>query len=190
MAFFTFEKDASSKHRPARRNAHGLRFFCRDESGSTAVSFAFIAPVFLACIGLFLMLGYLFIVATTLEDGVREAGRRIRIGEASAVGLSRAQFRTFVCSHVAMEQSRCVSSLVVDVDSAASIAALPDNMPMTDGQLDDNASSYNPGSTSDFVIVKAFLPYYSLNGLFSLLGAENMDRFTLNSTTVFRNEPF
>ncbi len=68
-------------------------------------------------------IGTQFLTLHSLENGVPEASRKIRTGEAQTAGLDRAAFRQLVCSSAGSFIS-CDTHLVVHVKSASSFAGL------------------------------------------------------------------
>ncbi|WP_180966944.1 TadE/TadG family type IV pilus assembly protein [Cohaesibacter celericrescens] len=155
-----------------------------------AVEFALIGPVFVGCLGFVGMAGYMFLASATLEQGVREAGRHIRVGKVATAGTTRDQFKDKICSYVSLSDEYCVANLVIDVDSAPTIEDLQTAPPYKDGKLDGSTSTYDPGDSSDYVMVKAYLSLGTLSDLFGLMGATNTNTYTVSSATVFRSEPF
>ena len=150
-----------------------------------------VAAPFCACITFALLMGYMFIAATTLEEGVREAGRQIRVGNVDASSMSKSDFEKLICDYVSIPKDTCQAKIVVDLDSAANVESLPEDTPHADdGSLDESKSNYNPGGSSEYVLLKAYLPMDSLTSLFTLLGDDADRGITISSATVFRNEPF
>ena len=164
--------------------------FHKDDNGSTAIEFGVIATPFFGSIGMAIALGFVFLNSVALEDAVREAGRQIRVGKMTAGNTTKDNFRNYVCQFVAMPETECRAKLVIDVDSAPSVPALPNDDPITSGALDKSKEDFDPGNATDYVIVKTYLPVADLTDFFTFLGSSGNHTYVLASTTVFRNEPF
>ena len=176
--------------RAVRRSRFVRQFLRRDETGVVAIEFAFIAPIFLAFIFFLFQSGYIFFAAATLDDGVHEASRLIKTGQVDSSGMTQIQFRDFVCSFVSVPETECKSKLVLDVDSYTNFASIDFTAPAVNGTLDNNASNYNPGGSSEIVLVKAFLPLNEFEWVHKLLNGSSSGAFVIASTAAFRNEPF
>ena len=168
------------------------RFFCKEEDGATAVEFAMIGAPFIACIGMALFMGSLFVTNISLDNSVDEVGRLVRVGKINANTVSQADFRRLICQRLAFDQQNCNANLVIDIDSQPDFDRLDTSPPLNNGALDPNRSRYDPGNGSDYVILSVFLPVTEFSGLFNLLGSDSStsQEFMLSATTVFRNEPF
>ena len=158
--------------------------FRQDEDGAAAIEFALVASPFIGMIFAILSIAHYFWIGATLQDAVQEAGRQIRVGKVEAAGLSKNDFKAFICTYLAIPKSNCLDGIVVDVESASSIAGLSNSDPDPDNE------KYDPGEGADYVLVRAKLPITSFNSLFKLFGTKTSPSFTLTSVTAFRNEPF
>lgn len=167
------------------------RFMRHDESAATAVEFALIIPVFIGCLMFALLLGSAYLSAMTLDAGVMEAGRKIRVGEVDSKGMTRNQFKAMVCEEVITIDNSCEENLILDVRSAATIPALPDGEDIyTNGVLDPSRAQYDPGQSEDYVIVQTFLPITALKRVMELLGDVPDEEITVSGTVIFKSEPF
>jgi Flp pilus assembly protein TadG len=132
----------------------------------------------------------IFFATFTLENGVTEAAREIRTGQAQADGVDEAAFRDSVCERIDMLLD-CGDSLKIDVRTFANFQDV--NAPAA---LDENGEFINnfifdPGAEGDVVLVRAF---YSWPVLTPIIGGgmSNMDgeNRLLSAAAAFRNEPF
>src|SRR5438132_14309500 len=89
----------------------------RGNSGSAAVEFALIAPVFFLLLFAIFETGMLFFADMTLENGVAVTARLIRTGQAQSAGMTQAQFRTALCRQISFPLSCSSSQLYIDVRS-------------------------------------------------------------------------
>ena len=177
---------------PRGRFAAALhRFFSKDERGVVAIEFAMIAPPFLASIAFTLILGSIFLTATSLEDGVREAARQIRVGAVDAENMNKSDVIDLICDTVIDIPGNCRAALILDVDSADTMSLLPIEIPSRlQGELEPTKTLFNPGKGKDYVLVRAYLPYGFLGGIFKLLDGSDSGHYVMSSTTIFRSEPF
>lgn len=72
--------------------------FRRDESGTTAIEFGFIAIPFLMFVFGTINIGYFYFNQHLLDRGTEDAARRIRTGEAQKAGVNVGEFRNLVCN--------------------------------------------------------------------------------------------
>lgn len=178
---------AQARHSaPRRRTFTGLlrQFFCKDQEGSTAVEFAFLAIPFLATIIFVLQSGYIVVVGHSLEVGVRDASRLIKTGQVQLGGISRNDFRDLICDNVAISQADCKTSLVIDVrsfDAFEDITRSPNNLV---------ATSFQPGDGEQIVLVSASLPTDAFTPIHRILGGAGDYTINLSAASAFRNEPF
>src|SRR5262245_61645621 len=94
----------------------------RDERGTTAVEFAFIAaPFFVMLLGI-ITVGMHYFTIHSLELGVSSAARKIRTGQAQKAGMTFADFKQLVCDE-AGGHIKC-NKLIVHVKSGAQFADL------------------------------------------------------------------
>ena len=166
-------------------------FWHKDQQGATAVEFALIAAPLFACIFFMLQAGFVMLASETMRHGVREAGRRIRVGLVQAENMSESDFREFICGYVTIPNNQCMNDLMIDVRSAPTIKDLSNDQPTdANGNLDESKTQYDAGKSAEYVIVTAYLPMDSFAGIIELVGGTTSGRTILSSTTVFRNEPF
>ena len=75
--------------------ARRLRRFGRNRSGSAAVEFAMIAPIFFALIFAIMETGMVFLAGQVLETGVQDAARSVYTCSAAATAVD---FKTSICA--------------------------------------------------------------------------------------------
>jgi Flp pilus assembly protein TadG len=167
------------------------RMRARSRSGSAAVEFAFVAPVFFLFLFGILEGGIMFFGKSVLQNSVQNAARLIRTGQAQGV-LDQAAFRQRVCNGIS-ELLNC-DNLQVDV------RVLPAGFPTgglgsptdANGNLNAGLNSYNIGDACDVVVVRGFYRYTVMTPLIAPLIAGNTgNNFrVLSAAAAFRNEPF
>lgn len=167
-----------------------LSRFGKAKSGATVVEFALVAMPFFLLLYAILDISLIFFASTTLENGIVGAARKIRTGEAQAMGMTEQQFRDLVCNEISMMLG-CDARLGLDVrkyngfNNAAFPAALDDNGNMT-GNL-----SFDPGAPGDVIVVRAFYTWPMLTPtvgtqFVNMAGGHRL----LEASISFRNEPF
>jgi Flp pilus assembly protein TadG len=163
----------------------------RSNSGSAAVEFALIAPVFLMLTFAIIETGMCFFANMVLEDGVENAARLIRTGQAQNAGTSQSAFRTDICNYISILLS-CGANLQIDVESYSSFgsASFP-SAQNADGSLNTSLSNYSTGAACSIVLVRAFYTWPLYTPLFAQYFA-NMpgNNRLLTSSMAFRNEPY
>jgi Flp pilus assembly protein TadG len=106
--------------------AHMLDRLRRDEGGSTAIEYAFIAPAYIALLLGVLHIALIYLAQEGLETAVESSARLIMTGQAqttvitngtnpSYTGMTASDFRTAVCSGIA---GKDVSGTAVNFPSA------------------------------------------------------------------------
>lgn len=183
--------DSPEAKLPAR--SRGLRRWCVDERGATAVEFAMVITPFMFLLFGIIAIGLYFFTVFTLENAVEQASRQIRTGQAQQAGVTAAQFKTALCSYLPGNMA-CDGSLQVNVQNypnSASItaASLPKCL-NTAGSL-SGATTYTPGGAN--VIVLVWVCYeWTLAGKIPLLRLGDMANGSalIQATTTFRTEPY
>ncbi len=117
------------------RTGRVLSRFRADRRGTTAIEFgAVFSPFLLLMLGI-MTVGLQYFTSTSLENGVAQASRKIRTGQAQKEGKTLADFRQMVCDD-AGSYIKCDNNLVVHVKSGAVFADLDPPTPcLTNGSL-------------------------------------------------------
>lgn len=163
----------------------------RGRSGSAAIEFAFVAPVFF----LFLMgtmeTGLIYLGNFVLQNATADAARQIRTGQVAAASMTQAQFRTLICNEIAPLLS-CDSNLQIDVQTYSSFGAATITNPITSsGTLDPSLNHWAPGSVCSIVLVRAFYTWQVATPLLTpFLVNVNSSQFLMTAAVAFRNEPY
>jgi Flp pilus assembly protein TadG len=164
----------------------------RSKSGSAAIEFAFVAPVFFLFFFGIIEGGIMFFGRAALTNAVQDAARLIRTGQAQSGGMNQADFKTQVCNGISALLN--CSNLTVDVQSYTSGFAAGGLSSPTDssGNLKPNQNNYNTGGPCDVVVVRAFYKYTIQTPVVSGLLANKIgNNFNyLTAGAAFRNEPY
>ena len=175
-----------------------LRNLLTDESGLAAVEWAFVGPMFLLLLLAIIDLGLTFTTQATLDGAARDAARLIRTGQVSEAGNTVSTFQNQLCSEMTMfmTTASCQTNVTIDVVTVSGTTDFS-TLPAFTNCYDSTATpppvcTFHPGGASDLVGVqvtyeRAFLvPWVG-----TLLGnSANPQHMRLQSTIVFRNEPF
>src|ERR1700754_3475656 len=102
-----------------------LRRFRRNRTGSAAVEFALVAPVFFALLFAIIETGIIFFAGQVLETITQDSARMILTGQAQTAAYTQAQFQTFVCSQIPALFT--CSNLSIDVESYSSFSTVTIN---------------------------------------------------------------
>lgn len=179
----------TQKHgqKPIRRWA--LKRFARDESGTTAIEFAMIAAPFLGLIFAIVETALVFFAGQVLDNGVAQASRLIRTGQAQGAGMTLTNFRSQLCSSVNMLFD--CNKLVIDVSTLNNFGAPPGPPVGPGGNLNQGAGGFAPGAASDIVLVRVYYEWPTFVRTFGLDMANRPNgKHLLTGITTFRNEPF
>jgi Flp pilus assembly protein TadG len=173
--------------RPSLRDT--LRRFRRNRTGSAAVEFALVAPVFFALLFAIIETGIIFLAGQVLETITQESARTIMTGQAQTAAYTQAQFQTFVCSQIPALFT--CSNISIDVESYSSFSSVT-----IASQIDSNKNfisnmQYNPGGPGDIVVVRLFYPWPQIvTGLGYNITNLSGNKRLLVATAAFRNEPY
>lgn len=175
------------------RTQSGRRFIkCR--SGSSAVEFALVAPLFLALTFSILEAGFFFFIESAVEAANAKAARLIRTGQAQTNSISRDAFFGEICEVVKLFGD-CNERLTVDVARFSTFAELAADVAAPvcrDAEPDAVAAiPYQAGGARDIVRVRVCYMHKSFNpGLGLNLEKAADGKVKMFSTTIFRNEPY
>ncbi|HEY0051799.1 MAG TPA: TadE/TadG family type IV pilus assembly protein [Caulobacteraceae bacterium] len=166
--------------------------------GATAVEFAMVALPFMTMMFAIIELGLVFVLSSTLETAVMDAGRQIRTGQlqtGAASGRTVDAFKTTVCSRMSVFATDCTNRLTLDVRVIPQFTnPNPPSPFVTSGStttFNPSAMTFVPGNARDIVLVRAWYKH----PLFTPLMNDGLSRLKdgsayLSSTTTFRNEPY
>jgi Flp pilus assembly protein TadG len=173
----------------SRGSAQGGRF-TRECSGASAIEFAMLAlPVILLVLATF-EVGLVYFANYSLENGVTEAARMIRTGQAQAQAFDAGKFKTEVCKYISAPLDCAGIRLDVRHFSNFTSSQLTDPID-AQGNLKTNFT-YDPGVGGDVVVVRGFYEWSVMAKAPAGVALSNMsngDRL-LTATAAFRNEPF
>lgn len=170
-----------------RRKAPNPRW----RSGSAAIEFAFVAPVFF----LFLMgtmeVGLIFLGNFVLQNATADAARQIRTGQVALSGTSQAQFRTLVCNEISPLLA-CDSKLQIDVENFPNFGSATITNPLdSSGNLKSSLNGWAPGSVCSVVLVRSFYSWSVVTPLLTpFLSNMANNKYLMTAAAAFRNEPY
>lgn len=184
----------------ARRNFMRRRFstILRDDSGSAALEFAFVAMPFLLFVLAIIGFGLYFLNNHWLQYGAETAARKIRTGEAESGRMTVGQFRELVCNQVKVVIDCSKVSIIVQHgttwSSVAPQACVGSNNAMTasNGNTSDQLTELS-GTASEVVLVTLCYKW-DLANYFSFLklgsGSGGSGPAILQAVTAFKSEPY
>ncbi|HEX3486355.1 MAG TPA: TadE/TadG family type IV pilus assembly protein [Micropepsaceae bacterium] len=179
------------------------RFRWRENSGSAAIEFAMIAPVFLLLLFAILETSSVFYAEMILDNAVLKNARLIRTGQAQNQNMTQAAFRDAVCTSIQMLlpcSGQASDKLIVDVRSFTNFgtSSFPQALD-AQGNLNANLNSYQPGGSSQAtgqnptVLVRVMYIWQLYTPMFAQY-YENMGKGSgkrlIAFSAAFKNEPF
>jgi len=173
----------------AGRGAERMRR--RRRSGSAALQFALVAPVFFILLMGTIETGVIYLGEVTLQNAVDDAARLIRTGQVAANGTTAAQFRQNICNEISPLLA-CNSNLQIDVETYANFASANYVNPLqADNTLNPALNNYAVGTYCSIVLVRAFYTWQVLTPLLNpfLVNIAN-GQHLMTATAAFRNEPY
>jgi len=169
----------------------------RSNRGSLSVESAILGPFFLLLLFAIIESGVLLLNSVVLEGAAQEAARQVRTGTVQNAASPEAQFQSLLCTNL--------YNLMPCADLTYIVSSFPDftsaNIAdMYDANGNQIASSYAATSPGDIVVVRVAKQWNfmtPIEGLLSLISQRShsgayvgWDIFKLQTTVVFRNEPF
>lgn len=175
-----------------------LRDLLRDQSGLAAVEWAFVGPMFLLMLLSIIELGITLTTQATLDGATRDAARLIRTGQVDAAGNTLASFQNQLCSEMSMFMSTtsCQTNVIISVVSTTGSSFTGISFPAcsinTSSPPPPGACPFQPGAAGNLVGVQVtYNRAFIVPWAGSVLSAStNSQHVRLQSTVVFRNEPF
>jgi Flp pilus assembly protein TadG len=178
------------------------RRFRGDCRGVTAIEFGLVALPFAAMMMGIMTIGLQYFTVYSLENGVADAARKLRTGEAQKAGLTVGDFRKLLCD-AAGSYLDCDEHLVVHVTSGATFASLsPPTNCVTDGKLTPSQGQpadkvqTRSGQANAAVLVIACYEWemgaslwQSVWNLITPL-PQTDGKTIVSATTAFRSEPY
>jgi Flp pilus assembly protein TadG len=168
------------------------RMRARSTSGTAAVEFAIIAPVFFAIVFAIIETGLVFFANGVLENGTLTVARLIRTGQVQNQNMTQNQVFTQLCNEISMLLSCDTTKLQLDVRTYSSFATTAFPNPITaQGTLDTTQNTYSPGNPCSIVVVRAFYVWQLYTPIFGnyFSNMANNQRL-VTSAYAFRNEPY
>lgn len=173
-----------------------LRDFGRDQGGTAAIEFAFVAGPFLFMIFAVIELALVFLLSTSLDAASDSASRRVRTGQFQSANQTAADFKTAVCTRMTWLANNCSTALSVDVRVYTRYNELQPHNPIkvVNGKnvFDDTtiqfASSIPPASV---VVVRSYYKWPLITPLMNQ-GLQKLDGGValVSSTQTFQTEPY
>jgi Flp pilus assembly protein TadG len=163
-------------------------------SGSAAIQFGIIAPVFLLFLFGIIETGVLFFAQGSLQNAAADVARMVRTGQAQTNGMSQAQYVANVCNEMTglIGGSTCIDNLRIDMRAFQTFASANYTAVVNDdGSIDNNKLQFTVGGACDIVVVRAFYPWTIMTPLMAHL-LQNMPngQYLMTSAQAFRNEPY
>jgi len=166
------------------------RRFRRNRSGSSAVEFALVAPMFIALLFAMLETALVFFAGQMLEIGTQDTARLLFTNQAQGT-LNAQQFRDNLCARVSVLMT--CANLYVDVKTFTSFTAITDAdlaSPIDGGGNFVNNFTYPTPQPGDTVVVRAFYqwPIFVTRMGYDLSNMSGNKKL-LTATAAFQVEP-
>ena len=161
-------------------------------SGSAAIEFALVAPVFFLFLLGTLETGLIFFGDFVLQNATNDAARQIRTGQVALSNMSQADFKKMICTGISPLLVDCDTKLQIDVQSFTSFSAVNLGNPITSsGALDPSLKNWQTGTVCSIVLVRSFYTYDVVTPLLTpFLVNVNSTQHLFTAAAAFRNEPY
>lgn len=160
------------------------RQFRRERSGTAAVEFALIAPVFLLLLFAIIEVGLFFFAQQVMEQATFLASRQILTGQAQSAGLTQTQFRNLVCNNAGAFFT--CGNIIVDVQTYSSFSGSNTGRLVNGvtGNADSSNASYAAGGSGSIVVVRVVYEWPTIVPTLGLSFADLTDGNRLIQSTV------
>lgn len=172
-----------------KRATAQLRRLRQRQDGATAVEFAMVAgPFFFLLFGL-LEICIVFIISTVMEQAAEDAARAIRTG--GYVGTDGVPLQASICTGM-IELFDCANALRVQVDSPSAFdTVIASGYEASPGAFKAQTTiPFDTGDGGDIVVVRVLFRWELITPFLSRPLSNWGDSRLIQSTVVFRNEPF
>jgi Flp pilus assembly protein TadG len=160
-------------------------------SGSAALEFAFVAPVFFVFLMGTMETGLIYLGNFVLQNATSDVARQIRTGQVAMNATTQTQFRTMICNKIAPLLA-CDGNLQIDVQTFSNFGSAGITNPITaSGGLDPALNHWSPGTVCSTVLVRSFYTWNVATPLLTpfLVNMSNSNHL-LTAAAAFRNEPY
>lgn len=167
----------------------------RGQSGSVAMEFGLVAPIFFMILFATFEAGITYFANLTLTNGVSNVARLVRTGQAQT--MTQSVFRGKLCDQVKFILSCDADKLYLDVRAYNSFGTSSFPTPLdANGNVKSGFNQYQIGQSSeananDIVLVRAMYTWPLFTpGLSNYFSNMSGNKRLLSATAAFRNEPF
>ena len=176
----------------ARASQTAQRMRAHARSGSAALEFAMVAPIFFLMTFAIIETGVLYFSQATLQYAATDAARLVRTGQVQSGAMTQAAFRTQVCNRIAPLLA-CDTNLTIDMKAyPTGFGGANYTTPLdANGNLNPNQSNFQPGNAGDVVLVRVLFTWPVMTPVLTpFLTNMSGNKHLLIATAAFRNEPF
>nr|WP_244318496.1 TadE/TadG family type IV pilus assembly protein [Roseibium hamelinense] len=176
-----------------------FRNFRRNQSGVTAIEFAFLAPLYFTLLLSSFELGLLYSRIAMLDHAVSTISKSVYIGTVAAgvdAGtITSDDIEQDVCDIAGLILPNCVNNITVELTEIASLTSFPaaDATCRDSGTGLDPVVEFDPGGSSSIMFMRVCVTTNIITpglGLGLSLPKTDTDRYELISSMAFMNEPF
>lgn len=169
---------------------HIIRRFGANRTGSAAIQFAMVAPLFFALLFAIIEVSMVFFATQILETGTQDTARLLLTHQAQDQSMTATQVHDDLCNRVKVLMT--CSGVYVDVRSypAGTAFTVPQLFDAAGNATNNFTYQVPAANSSSIVVVRSFYkwPLFVTNLGFSLANI-GTDKRLLSSTTAFRVEP-
>jgi Flp pilus assembly protein TadG len=158
-------------------------------SGSAAIEFAVVAPVFFLLLFVIIETSILYFAQATLQFAVDDAGRQVRTGQTQAT--TQAAFRTIICNDIAPLLA-CDTNLQIDMESFSNFSTAAYPTPLdANNNLNNTLVNYQQGTACSVVLLRAFYTWQVMTPILTPFLVNMSNNYHLiYAAAAFRNEPY
>jgi Flp pilus assembly protein TadG len=159
-------------------------------SGSAAIEFAFIAPVFFLMIFALMEIGIIFFAQSTLQRATNDIARLVRTGQVQNGAMTQTQIHDRVCSDISA-LIPCDGNLRIDIEAFTDFGGETFTPPLNASGNFNPDNAYTPGTSCNVVLVRVYYGWTVFTPVLTpFLSNMAGDKHLLYAAASFRNEPF
>jgi Flp pilus assembly protein TadG len=173
---------------PPSRPPRCRRSFRTDASGVTAVEFALVAPVVFMLICAILETMAVVVAGMVLDNATSDAARDVLTGQIQEADLDAETFKRKICDATSFMLS--CDKIMVDMRTYPNFKAVPTDLPMKLGDIDDSGFCFDPGAADSITVLRAAYEWPWTMAFLQKFASETNGNAILMSIEAFQNEPF
>lgn len=179
-------------HIAGARRVAPLVKLSRDTRGSTLIEFAFVVGPLMALLIASVQVSLTFFAQQNLETTAEKAVRQLLTGQAQTSNMTKAQFKSLVCTKLPAFM-KC-DNVIIDVQAVSAFSSADTGAPTFTYNASGNMTNnwvYQPGVPGQITVARIMYVWDVQRGPLGFdLSTMSSGKRLLMSTSVFKTEPY